>query len=114
MVANAPAAFDLTIAGFSNADAILNGNWKISFRHSIEGYLIWENEGHGDKLPQVSLRCESPVAVNWLLTLRHGNHVRHDYSCPAADWKLLGENVVRFSGVKPVKSIPLQITLKPA
>ncbi len=108
----APLMWGLLVAGFEAGRGLLNGQWALDLKHVVGGYCVWDNGGDGEKTPLVELRCESPFAVTWKLTLKHGA-VSEEYTRPATEWDPLTANVVRRAGTPPAAGVADQLTVIP-
>jgi len=108
----APVLWSLLAAGFEGARAVFNGPWLLALRPGGAGHCTWDNGGDGSRVPRVELRCESPLAVTWLLTFRDGPGAVVEYALPAAEWAPLGPNVLRRRGEGP-PAAPDALTIIP-
>ncbi len=108
----APLMWGLLVAGFEAGRGLLNGQWALDLKHVVGGYCVWDNGGDGETTPLVELRCESPFAVTWKLTLKHGA-VSEEYTRPATEWDPLTANVVRRAGTPPAAGVADQLTVIP-
>ncbi len=111
-----PAEWHLSTRGFhGNPLSALNGHWTLCLVSSATTSVLYCNGGNISHTPRVQLRCHSPHAEQWELSLEYGS-IRVDYRCPASQFATLGQNVFCHpitKGVSEDMGIPATITVAP-
>lgn len=90
----APRVWKLRASGFKGAREVFNKTWTLKLRSGVDGFSVWNNGGDGSETPHVDLRCESPIAKTWRLSLKHKTKVAK-YARPAARWDAVGANEMK-------------------